>query len=170
MSAAGTAPVRLNNNTASETSPAWSPDGTKLVFSSLREISPTFPDGGNYDIYVMNADGTSLVRLTNFPGNELQPTWSPDGSKIAFVADGDGGLSQIYSMNANGTNRVRLTGALHEDVSPSWSPDGTKIVFSSTRDGNPELYVMNADGTNPVRLTTDPDPAGFVHEDIDPAW
>jgi Tol biopolymer transport system component len=96
----------------------------------------------SWEIFVMNADGTGQTQLTNNPGLDGSPDWSPDGTKIAF-SNFNG---EIYVMNADGTGQTRLT---DNGGGPSWSPDGTKIAFG--REG--EIYVMNADGTGQTRLT-----------------
>jgi Tol biopolymer transport system component len=102
----------------------------------------------------MNADdGANLTRLTFSPFTDWFPSWSPDGTKIAFMSSRDENF-EIYVMNADGTNPVNLTNHPGSDEHPSWSPDGTKIAFDSRRGNNGEIYVMNADGTHPVRLTS----------------
>jgi len=105
------------------------------------------------DIYVMNADGSSDLALTSGSGWDNWPSWSPDGSKIAFTCretiPGTGG--GICVMDADGSNIDRLTSA--DDWEPAWSPNGTQIAFASLRDGNPELYIMDVDGKNQQRLT-----------------
>jgi Tol biopolymer transport system component len=114
---------------------------------------------GNAEISVMNADGSQQTRLTNNPGDDLFPVWSPDGRQIAFVSDRDGN-QEIYVMNADGTNQTRLTNNPGTDNAPVWSPDGRRIAFDSALDEYPiwnwEIYVMNADGTNQTRLTNSP--------------
>lgn len=131
----------------------------KIAFTTHRD--------GNWEIYVMNADGSGQTNLTNDPAMDGSPagppTWSADGSKIAFASDRDGNI-EVYVMNANGSGLTRLTNNGAADGMPAWSPDGSKIAFVSTRDGNLEIYVMNADGSNPQRLTNDP--AG----DYFPVW
>ncbi len=127
--------------------PSWSPDGTRIVFSSHID--------DNLEIYIMNADGSNPTRLTDNPAADLISTFSPDGTRIAFDSDRDGNW-EIYVMKADGSNQTRLTNNPARDMFPSWSLDGTRIVFQSNRDGNWEIYTMNADGSNPKRLTDNP--------------
>ncbi len=102
----------------------------------------------NFEIYSMNADGSDQVRLTDDPGTDALPAWSPDGTKIAFISDRDGGETEIYVMNTDGTDQQNLTNDASRDTAPSWSPNGTKIVYMSDRSGSAEIYTMNADGSN----------------------
>ena len=113
----------------------------------------------------MNPDGSNQTRLTTNTAVDLQPQWSPDGTKIVFRSERDGGgLSAIYVMNADGSGQTRLT-FNGFDAAPAWSPDGTKIVYRSIRmDGNPDIYVMDADGSNQMRMTTD------AANDAQPRW
>lgn len=127
----------------------------KIAFQSDRD--------GNFDIYVMDADGENQTSLTNNSAPDEDPAWSPDGSKIAFRSERDGN-QEIYVMSADGTEVTHLTNNSAKDVHPAWSPDGSKIVFASNRDGNYEIYRMNADGTNQTRLTTN------TYSDATPDW
>ena len=128
-------------------------------------------DTGSSSIWVMNVNGSNQTRLTQKGGADYQPSWSPDGTQIAFASDRENGSSiisdDIYVMNADGSNQIRLTksggydyqpGRLAEvkHYGPSWSPDGTQIVFASDRESDSyikDIYVMNADGSNQIRLT-----------------
>lgn len=126
--------------------PAYSPDGTKIAFSSFRDFLPN-----NWSkLYVMNADGSNPVKLTNDANDEQTPSWSPDGTKIVFTRrDGTtGGNGEIYVIDANGSNLIRLTNDAADDDFASYSPDGTKIVFHSLRTGNYHVFIMNADGSS----------------------
>ena len=114
-----------------------------IVFTSARAGAP-----GYNDIYRMNQDGSGVVRLTNSPGYDAEPSLSRDGSKVAFVSFREGTYCcGIYVMNASdGSGLVHLP----PGRAPAWSPDGSKIAF--TRDG---IYVMNAtDGSGLVHLST----------------
>jgi Tol biopolymer transport system component len=122
----------------------------------------------NLDIFSMGADGTGLTRLTTDPSMDTDPSWSPDGTQVAFVSnrDGSGDISStdIYVMDAN-SRITRLTDDPGEDSEPAWSPDGTQIAFVSSRGGQGrEVYVMDTDGTNVTQLTDSSDgPVG-------PSW
>ena len=127
----------------------------KLAFASTAE--------GNPAIYVANANGTEVTRLTSPSDRAATPAWSPDGSKIAYTSEVDG-TAQIYVMNADGSNTAPLTSAAGGSFGPAWSPDGKKVTFTNSRDGNGEIYVMNSDGSGLVNLTQHP------AEEGDPAW
>jgi Tol biopolymer transport system component len=117
------------------------------------------------DVVLLSADGTGLVDLTPGQQNPFDddrgPSWSPDGSKLAFVSHRDGASAQeIYVMNGDGTAPRRLTndsgtGAFF-NVDPAWSPDGKRIAWRKDgRNSTDEIWVMNSDGTGQRRLTTD---------------
>jgi Tol biopolymer transport system component len=148
--------MQINQSAWAGTFPG--PNG-QIAFSSNRD--------GNFEIYAMTDDGSDETRLTEDDANDFDPSWSPDGEKIAFSSFRDGFNNQeIYVMNADGTDQTRLTDnddAL--DREPSWSPDGEKIAFASNRDGNWEIYVMNADGGDQTRLTDNDDAL-----DREPSW
>lgn len=93
--------------------PTWSPDGTQIAFHSSRD--------GNKEIYVMNADGSGLTRLTDNAASDLRPAWSPDGTRIAFSSNRDGNM-EIYVMGSSGSNPTNLTNNLAEDTNAAWHP------------------------------------------------
>lgn len=118
----------------------------RIAFQSFRD--------GNNEVYSMRADGSNPLRLTNNPAFDGEPSFSGDGSKIAFTSTRDGANNgEIYVMNADGTNQTRLTYSLGSDAHPSFSFDGSKITFISDRAGNLEIFVMNSDGSDQRRLT-----------------
>ena len=140
---------------------AQAPSNGKIVFER----------GGCF--WVMNADGSNPTVIGNdfgadfCPGNNRDPVWSPDGTKIAFVSDKNTSLPiNIYVMNADGSNVVRLIEDVVNDIDPAWSPDGTKIAFASSQ-GEPiqSIYTVNADGTNIVRITN-----ALPGSDGQPTW
>lgn len=144
------------------------PEGTTVASLSFTcekagELAFVTGTGSSTNIYVVKSNGTGTAPLTVNPTADIDPAWSPDGSKLAFASDRDGNLD-IHVMNADKTNAVRITTAPGSDVRPAWSPDGARIVFVSNRDGPQDIYVMNADGTNTVRITND------AFSDTDPAW
>jgi len=104
-------------------------------------------------VFLVRSDGTGLVQLTS-DGVNSEPTWAPDGARIAFVRNQGG--TDIYVMNADGSNVVRRTFD-GRSSSPAWSPDGTRIAFSSLRDGHFGIYVMRVDEDwwNPAHLGFD---------------
>lgn len=150
--------ARLTTDAAADVQPRWSPDMSRIAFSSARD--------GKLEIYTMDSDGQNLHRLTFNSVDDFVPAWSPDGGRIAFTSKRDGN-DEIYVMNADGSSQENLTKHPASDSRPSWSPDGQRLVFTSNRGedaNNFDLYAMGADGSNLVRLTDDP---GF---DSDPAW
>ncbi len=140
--------ANLTNHPAFDGRPKWSPDGRQIAFESNRN--------GPVEIYIMNADGSNVRRLTfsgvagqhgNNPGS-----WHPDGSQIVFQSTRDGQF-EIYKINVDGTGETRLTFHPAEDSLPAWSPDGTRIAFSSRRDDSAaDIHLMNPDGSNITRI------------------
>jgi Tol biopolymer transport system component len=144
-----------------DNNPAWSPDGTKIVFSRR-------PAGGARNIWVMDADGGNLTQLTSLGGTSTAslPAWSPDGQKIVYHSDSDGD-ADIYVMTTDGSSPgaiQQLTFDPAEDFGPAFSPDGSEIAFTTERDGNREIYVMSASGADPTNITND------ASDDLAPQW
>jgi Tol biopolymer transport system component len=132
MNPDGSAQTRLTTNLSVDLQPAWSPDGSKIAFLSQRDSTGTECDhfdgticGVNNEIYVMNADGTGLRRLTDFPSGE--PAWSPDGLKIACGGESEPTGGGVFIANADGSGLTNLVAA--GGGGPVWSPDGKKIAF-----------------------------------------
>lgn len=131
-----------------------SPDRRQLLIAR-----GTAPD---IDVYLHDANGQVVRRLTELPNFDYQPRWSPDGQRIAF-AGVRGRQQQVFTMRADGSDVKELTTG-SQNSEPAWSPDGRMIAFRSERDGNPNIYVMNADGSGQRAVTTDSRP------ETAPAW
>jgi Tol biopolymer transport system component len=162
---------RLTNEPGCESNPSWSPDGTKIAFTSDR--------GGNLDIYVINAccqqgDTNQPQQLTDDSLDDTDPAWSPDGTKIAFtrsVPDIETNIvtndpvkppeADVYKMDVDGSRQTRLTYSKATEAQPTWSPDGTKIAFtrqafpgaspeSDSMNATTGIFTMDSDGTDPA--------------------
>ena len=143
MNADGSDVTQLTDHPANDLSPAWSPDGQKIAFTSVRDGYP--------NIYVMNADGSDMKRLTRRSSGSWWPAWSPDGRRIAFT--GGRGEEDIYVINIDGSARTHITNSPARDYFPAWAP-GSRIIFNPiARVGQDGFYdfrphVMDADGSN----------------------
>ena len=157
MGADGTNPLRLTTNVqigvaegtgpvySRDHGPSWSPDGTRIVFWSTRDSLSTS------EIYVMNANGSSQVRVTTDAFEDRDPIWTRDGQRITYASQRSG-KNGIFEIDANGTNERQVTqsGSLGD-----WSPDGQRLAlydFDLTQQSAFGLYLANADGTNRVKL------------------
>jgi TolB protein len=154
----GSTPRRLFESSAWEGHPAWSPEGTRIVYSA---------NGGRVgrdpEILVVSADGRRRSRLTRNRVADLDPAWSPGGGRIVFVSIGaDGRGRDLYVMRADGSHRRRLGARATCETDPAWSPDGRKILFASVCDPfSPRLYTIAPNGRGLRRLPI----TGFA-----PAW
>src|SRR5881396_3239167 len=114
----------------------------KIAFHSTRD--------GDFQIYVMNPDGSGVARVTNDTGGSVDPIWSPDGKRIAY-ANFHSGRSEVFVINLVGTGETQLT--TDGGFPGAWSPDGTRIAFANSSDGDDEIFLMNPDGSGVTRLT-----------------
>lgn len=121
-----------------------SPDRSTIAFSSNR--------GGDYDLYLMDLDGSNLRKVTSGAGADGDPAWTPDGRRLVFTS-ARSGTSQIFSIGVDGSGLRPLTTAGGGNTAPVVSPDGKSIAFVSGRDGNDEIYRMDPDGANQINLS-----------------
>src|SRR4029077_5366799 len=137
------------------TTPAWSPDGKQLVFTGY--------DGGISDLFIVNADGSGLRRLTNDKFAALQPSWAPDGKTIAFATD-RGGKTDFESLKFGNmrialyhldSGKIELLGHMDQgkNIDPSWAPDGKSLVFVSDRTGISNVFLYDFGEANIYQLT-----------------
>lgn len=125
--------------------PRWSPDGSKILFTSYRTGFP--------DIYLLDLRARQMNVFASFKGTNSGAHFSPDGTRVAMVLSGEGN-PEIYIANAQGRQIKRMTNNQSVEASPCWSPDGTRLVFTSDAAGGPQLYVMPAAGGPMSRLGT----------------
>jgi TolB protein len=114
--------------------PAFAPDGRHIAFGSSRD--------GDFEIYVMNADGSGVRRLTHSPGLDMRPAWSPDGRRLAFTSNRSGRY-EICVMNADGSGVRRLSNQAERDDYAAWHPNGRQLVIVSERQGRSDLYLVD---------------------------
>lgn len=153
-----------------------SPDGKRIVFTSLKD--------GDLDIYTMNVDGTGVRRMTNTPGYDGGAWWSPDGKRIVYRANHPTDSTELkayrdllaqrlvrpakvelFVMNADGSDQRQITHLGGANFGPSWTPDGKRIIFASNyqspRSGNFDLFLVNPDGTGLEQITYEQTFDGF---------
>lgn len=182
MNADGTDLVNLTEGGSDEDFPTWSPDGTRIAFST----GASSPSGcGVGDVYVMNTDGSDMTPLTTNPFGVAasDPTWSPDGSEIAYTqthwdSTCSSGDVDIWKMNSDGSGQVLLASGANEfgpafDAEPAWSPDGDRIAFVSDRANtdwalNHQIYTMDPDGSDVTQVTHQDDRT--FESNFSPAW
>jgi serine/threonine protein kinase len=159
MRADGTGQTRLTFDPADDWSPAWSPDGKRIAFTSTRGSQVP----GVHNIYIMDANGSNVWQLTHNQAWDEYAAWSPDGRYIAFVSTADSN-AEVFVVSIDGSDYRRLTYNQADDINPTWSPDGRRLAFSSRRTGSWQVFVMNADGSNQIRITFS------EANDLHPAW
>lgn len=127
--------------------PAWSPDGERIVFASDQD--------GDYELFVVRADGTGLTQITSNRALDTSPVFAPDGQSIVYASDFESpGFTEIYLRAPDGTT-TRLTDDAGSSFAPVFSPDGRRIAFVSDRTGDADIYIMDANGQRPFLLTID---------------
>jgi TolB protein len=137
--------LRWTNENKQILGPRWSPDGSKIVFTSYRTSFP--------DIYVLEMANRRISLLASFKGTNSGGRYSPSGAQIAMVLSGEGN-PEVYVGNSQGRQIKRLTNSPSVEASPTWSPDGSRLLFVSDSAGGPQLYVMPATGGSMTRLST----------------
>jgi len=154
----GTGAARVTRTFVQAVFPAISPDGKRIAFASM--------DTGTWSIYLVDMDGTDLVRLTDF--SSAVPHWSPDGARLVFNSDHDDepkDTPDVWGMAVDGTGLTEyIDRPPTADFNAQWSPDGERILFVSDRDGNYNLYVLTVDDGSLERLTS------HTGADFNPRW
>ena len=138
--------LQLTDDLGGACQPAWSPDGTRLVF-----VSPCARNQESYvgsSLFVINVDGTGFLSLPSFPGGDYDPVWSPDGEKIAFTSVRAGGRPQIWVLDLETKESRNVSNSVARDFQPVWSPDGETILFTTTRLGESQIWFMDKNGEN----------------------
>src|SRR5579883_326587 len=140
--------VRLTDAPGYDAEASYSPDGSRIVFTSFRD--------GDAEIYIMDADGKNPRRITHAKGYDGGPFFSPDGQRIIYRSDRKGNdLLQIYVNNNQGTAERALTSNEFVNWGPYWHPDGRQIIYATSKHGhaNYELYLMDVDSGADERIT-----------------
>jgi TolB protein len=148
-----------NTPNVAEKQPAWGPLDTGVIAFVSNKTR-------DWDVYTMNTDGSNVVDLTanpNNPADDTMPSWSPDGTQIAFVSNRLRSLGpisakaneDIWVMGIDGSRLLQFTRSPASDIAPVWSPDGKQIVFASDRDGDDDLYVVDSSDWRKVAAVTD---------------
>ncbi|HKY28914.1 MAG TPA: DPP IV N-terminal domain-containing protein [Pyrinomonadaceae bacterium] len=147
MNPDGSDQARLTFESRNDQRPDVSPNGIRIVFASNRIIGDTNPTG-DFEIFVMNSDGSDVTQLTLNGTEDSWPRWSPNGQWIAFHSNVDGNF-EIYVIRPDGTDLTRVTDYAGLDQFPEWSPNGKQLAIRRDTD----LYLIDLDGSNPIQLT-----------------
>lgn len=190
MNSDGSNQTRLTNDPAYDAYPAFSPDGTRIVFVRDGSVYVMNSDGSgqtslntpnlayfpmfspnnskiafvtlNDELFIMNSDGSNRILLASGADNNYRPKFSPDGTKIVFIRDIGVFQYEIYTVDVNNLTLNRLTNNNVGEYDPVFSPDGSKIAFVRNTDLNRQIFIMNSDGSNQVQLTNN----GYAEEPI----
>ena len=148
--------TRVTDQRSTVLTPRWSPDGTKLLYTS-------FFNSGFPDIFQLDLVAGRWTVFVRFNGTNMGARYSPDGSRVVMVLSGDSGAPNLYTIGSNGQGQpTRLTSTQEAKSSPCYSPDGRRIVFAN--EPGPQLYLINATGGTPTRLST-----GYTYS-AEPDW
>ncbi len=155
---------RLTENENFEDGPTWSPDGSRIIFTRELKEDTSAKAPGNGEIFVIDVDGKNERRLTNRPGYDGGPQFSPDGKRIAFYGKTATGKYDIFLMDADGGNVANLTNDAMENYSPSWSKDGKWVAYTGGDSRNYDIWVIHLATGIKRRLTTQ------LRRDESPFW
>ncbi len=157
--------TRQTYGPSQDTNPAWSPKcAGSTPNRALGSIAFQSDRRGNWDIFLLDLGAsTSPAQLTTDPGDDTDPSWSPDGSTLVFQSD-RGGNWDIFTIRPRGTNTVQRTDSPADEIDPTWSPGGSAIAYVSNRSGDWDLYMLDLDDEQELQLTSG---AG---DDLLPAW
>ncbi len=154
MNPDGSDQTRLTFDSRNDQRPDISPNGEQIVFSSNRITADATNPEGDFEIFIMNSDGSDVRQLTFNAADDSWPRWSPNGKWIAFHSNVDGNYN-IYVIRPDGTDLTRVTDYSGLDQFPEWSPNGKQLAIRRDL----ELYLIDNDGSNPVQLTFTTPPA-----------
>lgn len=165
---------QLTSGSAYDVEPSWSPDRSQVVFSSNRN--------GNFDLFIIGADGSNLQQLTNTPEGEESPVWSPNGLDIAYVLvqtlENGTQVKHLHLTSADGSRTEQLTNGPGNDSNPDWSPDGRFLVFERIepvyRDGRnrneSNIYVLEMQTNSLFKLERESIMDRMGNGVADPQW
>jgi TolB protein len=135
---------KITSHHSTSMSPAWSPNGDSLAYTSFFNGPPS--------IYVAEVGSGRKKPVVTSGSFNISPSFAPDGRRIAFARSLDGNV-EVFTTDLDGGNLRRLTNSSGIDTNPAWSPKGGEIAFTSSRAGNPEIYLMDAEGANQRRIS-----------------
>jgi Tol biopolymer transport system component len=138
---------QLTINNVRDIHPYWTPDGSKIIFNSTRG------DSGDFEIYEMLPDGSSIIRLTNTDDNETCARLSPQKDKLVYLKNNDNGLDDLFIMDMKERVEINLTNTPTRNGWPCWMPNGNEILFSAVEDDVYKLFIYNLETKSFRRLT-----------------
>lgn len=162
MNVDGTGVTRLTDLADGACQPDWSPDGTRIAFTSPCRTSREIYPGSS--VWVTGVDGSDLKPLSAAPGGDFDPAWSPNGDQIAFTSLRDG-HPQVYVMQADGSRQTNLSESSALESEPDWSPSGSQLLYVSVRSGVREVWIRPSGGGEGRRLSR-----SGGRDNSDPNW